>query len=59
MIVVQINGRVRDSFNSSKGLTEEEAKGKALSLDNVKKYIDGKPVKKVIYIQDKLINLVV
>ena len=57
-LVIQVNGRVRDTIEVKKGLSEEDIKKIILDRDNVKKYITG-TIKKVIYIQDRIINLVV
>jgi leucyl-tRNA synthetase len=39
--------------------SEEDITKLALDLDNVKKYIDNQPVKKIIYIQGKILNIVI
>ena len=57
-LVIQVNGRVRDTIEVEKGLSEEEAKKLALSSENVKKHITGE-IKKVVYVKDRIINLVV
>jgi len=57
-IVVQINGKVRDSFDASPEITEEEAKEKALACENVIKHLEGKEPKKIIYIKGKLVSIV-
>ena len=57
-LIMQVNGRMRDTTQVKKGLSEEEAKKLALSQDNVKKYVTGE-IKKVIYVKNKVINLVV
>lgn len=57
-LVVQVNGRVRDTIEVSKGLSEVEANKLAMIGENVKKHITGE-VKKVIYVQDRIINFVV
>jgi len=58
-IIIQINGKLRDKLEVSRDLTEEEIKEKAQSLDRIQTYIQGKKVKKVIYIKNKLINIVI
>jgi leucyl-tRNA synthetase len=40
-------------------LPENEVVELALADESVKKYVDGKKVKKVVYIQDRLLNLLV
>ncbi|XLQ19662.1 MAG: alpha/beta fold hydrolase [Candidatus Moraniibacteriota bacterium] len=58
-LVVQVNGKVRDKISVATGITEEEATEKALASENVQKHIDGKEVRKVIFVQGKLISIVV
>ena len=58
-IAVQINGKLRSRLTVRRGLAEKEVVELALADESVKKYVDGKKVKKVIYIQDRLLNLLV
>lgn len=59
IVVVQVNGKVRSQFEAIVGISEEDAKNKAFLDDNVKKYIEGKEMKRVIFVPNKLINIVV
>ncbi len=56
-LIVQVAGKVRAKIDAKKGIKKEEALELALSDENVKKFVRNTP-KKVIYIPDKLINLV-
>ncbi len=58
-VVVQVNGRVRDRMQAAAGLAESDALAAALELPNVKAHLDGKAVRKVIYVPERLLNLVV
>ena len=58
-LVIQINGKVRDKVLADATIDESQAKEIALSRDNIFKYVDGKSIKRCIYIQKKLINIVV
>jgi len=58
-IVVQINGKLRDQTKVVHNISEEDIKAKVLDLPKVKKWIDNKKIVKMIYVKDKLINLVV
>ena len=58
-LVVQVNGKVRDKLTVSADITEEEAKQKALESQKVQKHIDGKEIRKVIFVQGKLLSIVV
>jgi leucyl-tRNA synthetase len=57
--VVQVNGRVRSRIPMSRGITEDEARAAALADENVQRFIDGKEVRKLIFVPDRLVNLVV
>ena len=59
LIVVQINGKVRDKFLVDINLTEEEIKEKAFNNEKIKKFLLNKNIIKVIYVKDKLLNIVV
>ncbi len=58
-IVVQVNGKLRARLNVPKGMKKEDIEKVALENENVKKFVTGKSIKKVIYVPDKLINVVV
>ena len=57
-LVIQVNGKVRDKISVNAGISEDEAKKRALSSEKVQKYIGGKNFK-TIYVPDRLVNLVV
>ena len=58
-LIIQINGKVRDKIEVQKGISEKEAKELALSQEKIKKWLENKKPKKIIYIPNRLINLVV
>jgi len=58
-LVLQVNGKLRDTIKVKKGLSEEEARSIAMSNENVKKHLAGKEPKKFIYVKDRLTNLVI
>jgi len=61
-IVVQVNGKNRDKIALTADedkFDEDTIKELALKSENVKKYLAGKEPKRVIYIKDKLVNIVV
>ena len=58
-IVVQVNGKIRGKIPTNGEISEEEIKQKALTLENVKNYTDGKNIVKTIVVPNKLINIVV
>ncbi len=57
-VAVQINGKVRAKINVSKDITKEDLEKVALEDENVKQWIDGKELKKVIAIPGRLVNIV-
>ena len=57
-LVVQVSGKVRDRMPVAAGLSEEEALAIAMASDRVRAALDGGKPSKVIYVRDKLINLV-
>lgn len=58
LIVVQVNGKVRARVNVPADATEEDIREAALEEDNVQRHIEGKTVRKLIYVPKKLINVV-
>ncbi len=54
-----MNGKVRGRVTVSRGATEAEVVALALKDESVRKFVDGKPVRKTVYVQDRLLNLVV
>ncbi len=58
-LVIQINGKVRDQVEVAAGVKEEEVKKLALAQDKIVKYIDGKNIRKIIFVPDRLINFVI
>ena len=57
MLVVQVNGKVRANLPIKRGATEQDVSFDAQA--SVGKWLEGKEIIKVIFVQDKLINLVV
>ena len=58
-IAVLINGRVRGHMNININWDEEKIKKEALSLDKTKSALSGKHPKKIIYVDKKIVNIVV
>lgn len=57
-IVLQVNGKLKDKMKISKDLTKEEMETVALDNDKIKEAIDGKTIRKVIAVPQKLVNIV-
>ncbi|MFQ6107954.1 MAG: leucine--tRNA ligase [Candidatus Aminicenantales bacterium] len=58
-IVVQINGKLRGRFEVERDMPEDQIREKAIHLNRVQNILAGKEVRKVIYIKNKLVNIVV
>ncbi len=58
-IGVQVNGKARSSVQIAVDADEEMAKSAALTDPKVKPFIDGKVIKKVIYVKGRILNLIV
>ena len=50
---------VRAGVTVPRGTPEAAVVKRALADEGVKKFVDGKPIKKTIFVQDRLVNLVV
>ena len=57
-IAIQICGKLRATMKIANNSSEEEIKEKVLSLDAVKTRIEGKEIKKIIVIKNKIVNIV-
>ncbi|EHG5957461.1 leucine--tRNA ligase, partial [Enterococcus faecalis] len=57
-VVFQVNGKLRGKQNVARGLIKEELEQIAMNHEAVKEFIEGKTVRKVIAVPDKLVNIV-
>lgn len=58
-IAVQVKGKLRDTLTVAKGLPKDEMEALALGSEKVQRSIDGAPVRKVIVVPDRLVNIVI
>src|SRR5579875_703184 len=58
-VVVQINGKVRDRLEVAADTAEDQVRALAFDSAAVKRHMDGKTPKKVIYVPNKLLSIVV
>jgi leucyl-tRNA synthetase len=58
-LVIQVNGKLRDRVDAPADISEEEAKELALSSARVRPHVEGRELKKSIYVPGRLVNLVV
>ena len=59
LIVVQVNGKVRQKLHVETGISDEELKSLSLNEPRIQEWIQDKDIKKVIIVPKKLVNIVV
>jgi len=59
ILIIQVSGKVRGKINIDVGTSDTEVKKIAIVQPNIKKWLDRKEIKKVIFVKGKLINFVV
>ncbi len=59
LLVIQVNGKVRERVELAKGISKEEIQKMAMELPKVKPFLEGKSVKQFIYVPERIANLVV
>ncbi len=57
-MAVSVNGKLRDTIEVDKEISDDELKEKCFSLENIKRQIEGKEIKKVIIVKGKIVNIV-
>ena len=58
-VVVQVNGKLRARLAVPRGSAEETVVAAALGEDGVRRHVDGRAIRKRVFVADKLLNLVV
>ncbi len=58
-LVVQVNGKLRGHITVASGTHQADVQAAALADGNVKRYTEGKQIKKVVIVPGKLVNIVV
>ncbi len=58
-LVLQVNGKVRDRILAPANLSEDDARALVEQSSNVHRHIEGKEVRKVVYVPGRLLNVVV
>ena len=56
--IVQVNGKLRDRIMVPASADKDEIEKRAMASDGVRRNIDGKTVRKVIVVPDRLVNIV-
>lgn len=59
VMVVQVNGKLRDQIEVSVDASESDVQALALSATKVLPHTEGKTVKKIVVVQNRLVNIVV
>lgn len=57
-LVVQVNGKLRDRIVVPADISDDDAKKIALESESVKKTLEGKSPRQVIYVKGRLVNIV-
>ncbi len=57
-LIVQVNGKLRDRITVPVDISEQEAETAALQSEAVRKFLEGKPPRKVIVVPGRLVNIV-
>ena len=58
-LVIQVNGKLRARLELAPGADKEQALEQAMAIENVQRHLDGKSIRKVILVPDRLLNIVV
>jgi len=59
LLIVQVNGKVRDKISADAGLSQKDAEKLVLKSEKIKALIGENEIKKIIFIPNKLINIVI
>jgi leucyl-tRNA synthetase len=58
-LAVQVNGKLRGNIEVPKDCPKEDAEAAALAVDNVRTHTDGKTIRKVVVVPNRIVNIVV
>ncbi|HZI09384.1 MAG TPA: leucine--tRNA ligase [Myxococcus sp.] len=58
-VAVQVNGKLRATFDAPQGASEDDLKARALELPQVQKHLEGKQPRRMIVVRGTLVNVVV
>ena len=59
VLVLQVNGKLRDRISMPAGISDEEARKAALANEQVQKHLAGRSPRQVIVVPGKLVNIVI
>ena len=58
-LAVQVNGKLRGTLKVAKEMDQNSVELSALKIDSVVKMLDGRDPRKIIYVPNKIVNIVV
>ena len=58
-VIVQVNGRLRDRLTMAVDVSDEVMRETAVNSPNVQNHINGQPIRQVVVVPGKLVNIVV
>jgi leucyl-tRNA synthetase len=58
-LVIQVNGKVRQTLKAARGLSEKDALEIALADEKIKSLVEGSQIKKTFFVPERLINIVI
>jgi len=58
-VVLQVNGKLRDRLSVSPGTPKEDLQAQAMASEKIQPYLEGKSVRQIIVVPDRLVNIVV
>ncbi len=56
---MQVNGKLRGTVEVSKQISQADAEVAGRSITSVSKFLEGKPLKKVIFVPGRIVNFIV
>jgi len=59
LLIVQVNGKVRDKIEAKSGISQKDAEKLVLKSEKIKKLVGKNKVLKIVFVPDKLINIVI
>jgi leucyl-tRNA synthetase len=59
LFIIQVNGKLRDKIEADAGLSQKDAEKLALESEKIKALLEKTEVKKIVFVPNKLINIVI
>jgi leucyl-tRNA synthetase len=56
---VSINGKMRTTISISLSATQQDVEEIVLNNEIIQKWVEDNPVKKIIYVKNKMVNIVI